>query len=163
MKREEQIPKSDRFFEAKQGKLPFFASSAGKMISGLLLLVIVALILLRTLGGESRSVTIGIDGKALGVAFTKTDPVFVPLSEIQEVSLTEKAVSGEAVEPLEWDEGFAGVYSNEEFGMYTMYCYFQTSECIVVKYKDGVLIFNGKSRKQTEAYFRKLEKALGLQ
>lgn len=157
MRRAEDIPRSDAPEEASSEKQPYFATPAGKIFSGAIMLALVALIVAYTLlSSGSGSITSAMDDTRLGVTFSGSEPIFIEKDSIAEVELVDTVAMEDVVWADDWDSGFAGRYINGEYGEYDMYAYTAAGEYIVVRYEDGTLVFNSKNRKGTEKLYNKL-------
>ncbi|MCC8045959.1 MAG: hypothetical protein LIP12_10740 [Clostridiales bacterium] len=163
MKREEEIPTHDfeDLREQEEEKKPFFATKRGNAISMLLMLVIVAGVLAVSIGNSSgASLTFAASETAFGITFANESPLFIEYSDILEVTLTEDTISGTPVDAMDWDSGMAGIYENSEWGEYHLYAYSSTGQYIIIEYSDGILVFNGKNKRETRQIYQKLEKKL---
>lgn len=161
MRRQEKIPFGDEIGFGQEEKLPFFATQAGKTVSALLMVVILIVILALQLG-SGGSIAYEMDDTQLAVACMDRKPVFIPFDSITDVELVETFSMDRTIEAAPWDSGWCGTYENEEYGTFTLYAYSGSGIYIVVKHKDGVLIFNDKSRKTTEKAYKALLKGVDM-
>ena len=159
MKRHENIPVGDRM-EQEAEKLPFFATHTGKTVSALLMVMIVVIILVINMG-SGGSIAYEMDDTKLAVVCLNRGPVFVAYDAITGVSLADTFRMDRTVEAEQWDDGWCGIYENEEYGRFTLFAYSSAGTYIVVEYEDGVLIFNDKSEKSTRKAYEKLLERMG--
>lgn len=158
MSMREQIPQNDSMEEMKQEEhLPFFASQRGKGLSLLLLFVIVAVVMVYQFSGTSGAVTYEMDDRMLGVVCKDYPAVLIAYSDIAEIATVDTFDMGNPVDTTEWDSGWCGTFENQEYGVYTLFAYTGTGEYIVIRYSEGVLVFNLKSRGKTNAVYEALE------
>lgn len=157
MKRAEDIPRSDAPNEEATEKQPYFATPAGKILSGSIMLALVVCIIAYSLfSSRSGSVTSAMDDTKLGVTYSGSEPIFIEKDAISDVELADTVVMDEIILADDWDSGFAGRYKNSEYGEFDMYAYSAAGEYIVVRYEGGTLIFNSKNKRQTEKLYKKL-------
>lgn len=146
--------------EQEAEKLPFFATHTGKTVSALLMVMIVVIILVINMG-SGGSVAYEMDDTKLAVVCLNRGPVFVAYDAITSVSLADTFRMDRTVEAEQWDDGWCGIYENEEYGQFTLFAYSGAGTYIVVEYEDGVLIFNDKSEKSTRKAYEKLLERMG--
>ena len=163
MRKEETIPVDDRTEEMKQKekeKEPFFVTRKGREISALLMIIVVALIASASLNRNSGTITVGLDDKAIGITCKGEEPIFLAFDRIREAYLTDTLDMGEPVHQSDWDSGWCGVWRNDEYGEYTLYAYSTVTEYLVIKYDEGVIVLNQKTKKITEELLTELQKKL---
>lgn len=163
MRKSEQIPKNDDWQEREdqEKKLPFFATKKGTGISAMLMAVIVAVILVYQLSGSRGTVTYEMNGELLGIVCLDRSALFIPYEQISQAQLVETFEMGTVLKADEWDGGWCADCENEQWGKYTLYAYSDVGEYIVVRYAQGTLVFNDKSKKATERAWHKLIKLAG--
>ena len=159
MKRQEQIPYGDTL-EGRGENRPFFASARGKTVSGMLMIVIVILVLV--IMNSRGDVLWEMDDSQLAVACLQKTPVFIEFDSITSVSEIGAFDMGSPVRVEDWDQGWCGIYENSRFGKYTLYAYTSTDTFIVVEYNSGVLVFNGKTERETHSAYSELAEKAGL-
>lgn len=155
MRPEEKIPYVDTLndFEREE-KLPFFTTHAGKVISALIMVVVIIIIMAMQAGGGSAAYE--MDDTQLAVACLDRLPVFIPYDTITNVQVAETFAMDRTIESTDWNSGWCGTYENEEYGEFTLYAYSTCGIYIVVEHEDGVLIFNAKNQKETNAAYEEL-------
>lgn len=159
MKKQERIPLGDRL-DLDDEKLPFFATPAGRTVSALLMLVIVVILLVVNMG-SGGTIAYEMDEENLAVACADRAPVFVAYSTVSSVQLVDTFKMDRTVEADEWDDGWCGIYENEEYGNFTLYAYSSAGNYIVVEHENGVLIFNDKTEKATAKAYEELLERMG--
>ena len=159
MKAAERIPENDKTEEMKRAeierKIPFFATRRGRGISALLMILVIVVFMTVFMSGGG-SITVEMDASKMGIVCLNQTPIFIDYKDIVQVELVSALQTGSAISVQEWDNGFCGIYENETYGKYTLYAYSGTDQYIVVHYKDGVLVFNDKNRKNTQREYEEL-------
>lgn len=118
-------------------------------------LLIIILATAFTLRGKGGDVVSQIDGNMLGVGSAQGSQ-FIELSDITSVKLVENLPIGELLSGSDSGKVITGVFENDIYGVYHLYAYTKTGTYIVVKYKDGILVFNADNQKDTERIYNKL-------
>lgn len=114
------------------------------------------------LRGDTGSVTAQVDSAMLGVLGTYGNATFVPLEEIEDFWLTDTIEIGTCIEGEETKNTASGVYSNEEFGEYTLHIYTDSEPHLVVRYGEGkTVVFNLGRERLTKGIYEDLEEACG--
>lgn len=160
MSKYDSIPRGDMVDLGQDDKLPFFATHAGKTVSALLMVVIIIIILVMQIG-SGGTIAYEMDENQLAVVCMDRSPVFIPFGTIIWTELVDTFQMGNMVEAAEWDAGWCGTYENEEYGVFTLYAYSDPGVYIVVKHENGVLIFNDRSQKATNAAYEELLERMG--
>lgn len=106
-------------------------------------------------GNHSGSVISEVDPAMLGVAGDH-DSVFIPMEDIVSVELTASWEAGECLSGESAERADMGTFRNEDCGTYRLYAYKDTGLYIVVRHRDGILVFNNSSRKLTEKTYEEL-------
>jgi len=155
MSKYDNIPRGDLVDLGEDDKLPFFATHAGKTVSALLMVVIIIIILVMQIG-SGGTIAYEMDQKMLAVVCMDKDPLFIPFDTIIRTELVDTFQMDNTVEATPWDAGWCGIYENENYGVFTLYAYSNPGIYIVVEHENGVLIFNDKNTKATNAAYQDL-------
>ena len=84
----------------------------------------------------------------------------IAYTDITDVELRENMDYGSRVAGLGGSDYLSGKFKNSEFGTYRLAVHKNVSECILVKYSGGVLVFNLGSNAETETFFADLSARL---
>lgn len=155
MSKYDNIPRGDMVDLGEDDKLPFFATHAGKTVSALLMIVIILIILVMRIG-SGGTIAYEMDENQLAVVCMDRKPVFIPFDTIIRTELVDTFQMDSTVEAAQWDAGWCGIYENENYGVFTLYAYSDPGIYIVVEHENGVLIFNDKNQKATNAAYNDL-------
>ena len=156
MKKIESIPKNDYLDDTKETeKIPFFATSRGKTISALLMIIVIFVVFM-TRENFSGDINYALDNEKLGVACINNNVTFIYYDDIKEVNYCDKLPSGETIASEEWDSGFCGKIKSNELDECVVYVYTSNNSCIEIVHNDGVLFFNLDNVKKTQDTYSKI-------
>lgn len=123
------------------------------------LILVVGVFLAGILNG-SDSLELAVDANTLGVAGPEDYTHFIALSDITEVTLIEDFDAGEAVDALESDTMYVGIYENDLFGEYEIIAYQSCTSVVAVYTEDAVFVVGGASESGTETYYDTIAEAV---
>lgn len=107
----------------------------------ILILIIVIYSFYRMHATDAVSITIGVDDSKIGIVRNEEEPVFIDLSDVEEVELT-NAYS--QTEGQEWK-----VYVDDKIGEY-----------IIIRTKDTVYVVNTNNKNATKTVYKNIQNAL---
>lgn len=123
------------------------------------LILIVGVLLYSILTG-SDSLELAVDANTMGVAGPEDYTHFIALSDITEVTLIEEFDAGEAVDAVESDTMYVGIYENDLFGEYEIIAYQSCTTVIAVYTEDAVFVVGGASESRTQSYYETISEAV---
>lgn len=138
-----------------------FSLKKGRRFTIFMVIVLFAIGMYQTLSGSQGIVTVQIDDEHLGVCGTYGDAVFVKISDIKDIALTDSFDFGTSIEDASTGNTVSGIYSCDAYGQYTVHAYTDVSSYIVVSYPDGILVFNCVNDSRTEDIYNQLLQAVG--
>ena len=138
-----------------------FSFKKGRTFTILVVIVLFAVGMYQTLSGSKGVVTTQVDAEHLGVCGTYGDAVFVKLTDIQDILLTDSFDFGTSIADASTGNTVSGLYSCPAYGQYTVHAYTDVTSYIVVSHPDGVLVFNCATDSQTENMYDQLLQAVG--
>lgn len=133
----------------------------GRMFTLFLVIALFAVGTYQALSGLKGFVTAEVDGAHLGVCGTYGEAVFVELTDIEEVLLTDSFDFGTCIEGESTGNTISGLYSCAAYEHYTVHAYTDVASCIVVRHEDGILVFNCATDSLTENIYEQLVQAVG--
>ena len=130
--------------------------AATKGTFGFVVVLLIAIAALMFTG----DVTTSLDENALTVDSTYYQQLTVELETIESVEHREHWEPGMRISGFGSVKLSLGLFENEEFGLYTRYCYNSTESCIVIVCESKTLVINGKDEAQTKDIYDSLLKAI---
>ncbi len=128
--------------------------------SSLLFFVLIVVgVFIYSLFNGGGSIISQCDDNVIGVASTTKEDntsVFIEYGDIESAELRTSFEFGTQLSGSEEENVHVGVYQNGEFSKYTAMCYAKVPECIVIRYKEGVLVFNCNTSKLTTQQYETL-------
>lgn len=137
-----------------------FSLKKGRMFTIIAVIVLFAIGMYQTLSGSKGIVTAQVDDENLGVGGTYGDAVFVKLTDIKDIQLTDSFDFGTSIEDASTGDTVSGLYSCDAYGQYTVHAYTDVSSYIVVSHSDGILVFNCATDSLTENIYNQLLQAV---
>lgn len=138
-----------------------FSLKKGRRFTIFMVIVLFAIGMYQTLSGSKGIVTAQVDAEHLGVCGTYGDAVFVKITDIEDVLLTDSFDFGTSIEDASTGNTVSGLYSCDAYGQYTVHAYTDVSSCIIVSHSGGVLVFNCANDSLTEDIYNQLVQAVG--
>ena len=129
----------------------------GRKFAVIVIVILFVIGTIQALTGSRGFVTTEINDLHLGVDGTYGGPVFLELATISNVQLAETFDFGICIEGEETKNTVSGIYSNDEFNLYTVHAYIN-EPCIILHHPGGVLVFNCGSDFHTENMYEQLTK-----
>lgn len=138
-----------------------FSLKKGRMFTIFVVIVLFAIGTYQTLSGSKGVVTAQVDAEHLGVCGTYGDAVFVKLTDIKDILLTDSFDFGTSIADASTGNTVSGLYSCTAYGQYTVHAYTDVSSFIVVSHSDGILVFNCATDSLTENIYDQLLQTVG--
>ncbi len=125
-------------------------------ITYLISILIIGGVLLFGIPADRVPMTQQLGNENFAIQGVQGDPIFVFYRDVRSVEERSQLDKGTVLNGTDTGRVWSGAYSNSEFGEYSLHAYVKVKKYIVVRYKDGVLVFNGNSEKDTDTLYSSL-------
>lgn len=132
-------------------------SDIAAIVKGVILIAVAAIAAVIIFTGK---VNVTFYDVGLSVSATLTSDSAIGYYDIEEVKLVDDYDQGARTFGIGSPSLNAGNFSSSTYGAYKLYAYASNSSAIVMKTKDGYVVFNGKDKEQTVALYSELLKMI---